>query len=59
MTTIMCSEEIPLKMYSSVAGIGSLLSTAMEEDIKVIRKTQSQYKDVISILEDTIMFRLP
>jgi hypothetical protein len=55
----MCSEEIPLKMYSSVAGIGLLLSTAMEEDIKVIRKTQSQCKDVISILEDTIMFRLP
>jgi len=46
-------------MYSSVAGIGLLLSTAMEEDIKVIRKPQSQYKDVISILEDTIMFRLP
>ena len=46
-------------MYSSVAGIGSLLSTAMEEDIKVIRKTQSQCKNVISILEDTIMFRLP
>lgn len=31
----------------------------MEEDIKVIRKTLSQYKDVISILEDIIMFRLP